>query len=292
MRGLNKIAWLLLTVISTGSVLAQPGIELVEVAAGFDRPLGLVPPGDGSGRLFVVEQGGRIKILDRGTELAEPFLDLSGSVSCCDERGLLGLAFHPDYASDGLFFVNYTDLAGDTVVSRFSVSSADANRADTGSETGILSFDQPFGNHNGGHLAFGPDGYLYVSSGDGGSGGDPQNNGQSLDTLLGKILRVDVDGSPVAIPPDNPFVNDPNARPEIWAYGLRNPWRFSFDRDTGDLFIGDVGQNAREEIDLQPGSSPGGENYGWRRMEGSRCFNPSSGCDNGELVLPIAEYGR
>ena len=266
--------------------LAADAIELELLAGGLDRPLGLIDAGDGSGRLFIVEQVGSIRIHDNGEVLSTPFLDLSSRVSCCNERGLLGLAFHPDYAQNDFFFVNYTDASGRTVVSRFSVS-GDPNRADAGSEVEVLSFDQPFSNHNGGHLAFGPDGYLYIATGDGGSGGDPQNNGQQLDTLLGKILRVDVDGLPLAIPPDNPFVGDTTARDEIWAYGLRNPWRFSFDRRTGDLFIADVGQDRREEIDLQPSGSPGGQNYGWRRMEGSICFQPASGCTDGSLVLPI-----
>ncbi len=283
--------WLALLCLATvGVARAQGAIELEEVVSGLDQPLGLVAPGDGSERLFIVEQAGRVLVLEDRAVREVPFLDLSSSVRCCDERGLLGLAFHPDYESNGLFFVNYTDRAGDTVVSRFSVSSADPNRADIDSEIALLTFDQPFANHNGGHIAFGPDGYLYIASGDGGSGGDPQNNAQSLDNLLGKILRIDVDGSPVAIPPDNPFVNDSSARAEIWAFGLRNPWRFGFDRETGDLFIGDVGQNAVEEIDLQPAGSPGGENYGWRRMEGSSCFNPSNSCDTGDLVTPILEY--
>ncbi len=255
-------------------------------------PLGVTHAGDGSGRLFILEQGGRVRIFDDGEILPTPFLDLSSQVSCCGERGLLGLAFHPRYERNGRLFVNYTSGAGGaTVVSELTVS-ADPNVADASSERELLRFAQPFSNHNGGHLAFGPDGDLYIASGDGGDGGDPQNNGQDRDSLLGKLLRIDVDtGTPFAIPGDNPFAAGGGA-PEIWAFGLRNPWRFSFDRRTGDLYIGDVGQNAVEEIDFQPASSNGGENYGWRRMEGTRCFNPSSGCDDGSLVLPILEYSH
>ncbi len=266
-------------------------LELEEVASGLARPVALTHAGDGSGRRFVVLQEGRIVIHDEDGTGATPFLDISDRVSCCGERGLLGLAFHPRYRDNGFFFVNYTDPGGDTRVSRFSVGN-DPDRADPGSETEVLAFGQPFGNHNGGDLAFGPDGFLYIASGDGGSGGDPQNNGQALDTRLGKILRVDVDGLPFAIPPANPFAGQGGALEEIWAYGLRNPWRMSFDRQTGDLFIGDVGQGAREEVNFQPAASDGGENYGWRRMEGTACFNPSSGCNDGSLTLPVLEYGH
>ncbi len=274
-----------------GAATAQGSVTLEPVASGLDRPVGVVSAEDGSGRLFLVEQGGRIKVLNRGNVRSEPFLDLTGKVSCCRERGLLGLAFHPGYADNGFFFVNYTDLSGDSVVARFRVS-ADPNRADPGSERRVLGFDQPFANHNGGHLAFGPDGYLYIATGDGGSGGDPQNNAQNLSNLLGKLLRVDVDRLPAAIPPDNPFLAESGARPEIWAYGLRNPWRFSFDRETGDLFVADVGQRTVEEVNRQLARSRGGENYGWRRMEGSRCFQPPTGCNTSRLELPILEYSH
>ncbi len=290
---LNGLAFsliLFLLAACSSTAHSQDTVELDLVAGGLNRPLGLVDAEDGSARLFVIEQGGRVRVILDGAVLAQPFLDLSNAVSCCGERGLLGLAFHPSYATNGFFFVNYTADNGDTVVSRFTVSAGDLNHADPDSEIEILRLDQPFSNHNGGHLAFGPDGYLYVATGDGGSGGDPQNNGQDLGTLLGKILRLDVDDGSAAIPPDNPFVSTPNARGEIWAYGLRNPWRFSFDRKTGDLFIGDVGQNQIEEIDFQPAASDGGENYGWRLKEGSRCFSPSSGCDDGSLTDPILEY--
>jgi glucose/arabinose dehydrogenase len=197
------------------------------------------------------------------------------------EQGLLGLAFHPRFEVNGFLYVNYTDLNGDTIIARYTVSS-DPNLADPASEVVLLNIAQPFVNHNGGQLAFGPDDFLYIASGD---GGDPLNNAQNLGTLLGKLLRIDVDtGSPFGIPATNPFGN------EIWSYGLRNPWRFSFDRLTGDLFIGDVGQNEREEVNLQPASSPGGENYGWRLMEGSLCFNPPTACNDGTLTLPIIDY--
>jgi hypothetical protein len=210
--------------------------------------------GEGSGRLFVVEQAGRIRIIQNGELLPDSFLDIEPLVnSRGNEQGLLGLAFHPDYANNGLFFVNYTDVNGDTVVARYSVSADDPDRADPASAKIILQVDQPFANHNGGDLVFGPDGYLYIGLGDGGSAGDPQGNGQNLTALLGKMLRIDVDnGDPYAIPPDNPFLGRSEVRPEIWAYGLRNPWRYSFDRATGDLYIADVGQNALEEINFQP----------------------------------------
>src|SRR5918998_877978 len=248
------------------------GLELV--ADGFDQPVQVVDPGDGSRRLFVVEQPGRIRIIHDGQVVPEPFLDITDLVGCCGERGLLGLAFHPDYAKTGDLFVNYTDHNGDTVVARYQVSTADPNRADPASAETILAVDQPAANHNGGLLLFGPkDGHLYIGLGDGG-GGNGQN-GQDLSTLLGKILRIDVKGTsadaPYGIPPDNPFVDQPEARPEIWVLGVRNPWRFSFDRVTGDLWIGDVGSATYEEVNYQPAASPGGENYGWDLMEGTVC---------------------
>ena len=267
-------------------------LVLETVVSGLSNPLYVTHAGDGSGRLFIVLQGGRIRIHDGTSLLAVPFLDISSRVSATGEQGLLGLAFHPDYANNGFFYVNYTDLAGDTVISRFSVS-ANPDTADAGSEEVVLQIVQPFTNHNAGQLSFGPNGYLYIGSGDGGSSGDPQNRAQDLSSLLGKLLRIDVDaGSPYAIPADNPFVGNPAAADEIWAYGLRNPWRFSFDRSSGDLFIGDVGQDAWEEVDFQPFSSTGGENYGWRLMEGTQCFNPPFNCNDGSLTLPIIEYGR
>jgi glucose/arabinose dehydrogenase len=266
------------------------GLDLV--ADGFDQPVQVVDAGDGSGRLFVVEQSGRISIVHDGQVLPEPFLDLSDLVGCCGERGLLSVAFHPDYADNGDVFVDYTDTNGDTVVARYQVSATDPNRADPASAEVILSVDQPAANHNGGLLLFGPqDGYLYIGFGDGG-GGNGQN-GQDLSTLLGKILRIDVDspsGSlPYSIPSDNPFVDQPGARPEIWALGLRNPWRLSFDRVTGDLWIGDVGSATYEEVNYQPAASPGGENYGWDLMEGHEC-RAEAGCD--EFVAPVSGFDR
>lgn len=264
-------------------------LTLEEVATGLERPVSIVNAGDGSGRLFIVLQEGRVLVHDGTRLLPAPFLDISPLVSCCRERGLLDIAFHPSYADNGLVFVSYTETSGDSVIARYKVS-ADPNRADPGSAEVLLSVAQPYGNHNGGQIRFGPDGYLYIGFGDGGSGGDPGNRAQNRRELLGKMLRIDIDrDSGYAIPPDNPFVGDAATRDEIWALGLRNPWRFSFDRRTGDLFIGDVGQNRREEIDFQAADSPGGENYGWRLMEGSACYNPKVGCNDGTLVLPVLE---
>ena len=233
-----------------------------------------------------------LRIYDGTQLLPTPFLDVSGLVTSGGERGLLGLAFHPNYTGNGYFFVNYTDSAGDTVVARYTVS-ANPNVADAGSAVIALRVDQPFANHNGGQLQFGPDGYLYVGTGDGGAANDPLGAGQRLDILLGKILRLDVDFNPgaYAIPADNPFVTNPAALDEIWAYGLRNPWRFSFDRLTGDLFIADVGQNLWEEVNFQPANSAGGLNYGWNIMEATHCFLAES-CDTRRAVLPIFEYGH
>ena len=271
-----------------------PGdLVLQQVDVGYIDPVVVTGAGDGSGRLFVVEQQGQILIVGGGA-----FLDISSLVdSSGNEQGLLGLAFHPDFESNGFFFVNYThDPVGSgpdvTRVSRFEVSAGDPDIADPSSETIILEIEQPAWNHNGGDLHFGPDGYLYIATGDGGGGRDQFQNAQNLGSLLGKLLRIDVDGAgPYEIPPDNPFVGQGNALDEIWAYGLRNPWRFSFDRFTGDLFIGDVGQTQVEEIDLQRASSAGGENYGWNCMEGDVTvnFNP---CDGTPLTAPILVYNH
>lgn len=269
---------------------AQTGVDLELFAGGISRPTSITHAGDGSGRLFITQQDGTIVIHDGAQVLPQPFLDITALVSCCGERGLLSVAFHPDYAGNGLFYVDYTDLAGDTVIARYSVS-ADPDIANPGADLVVLSVPQPAGNHNGGQLQFGPDGFLYIALGDGGTAPGPGNPAQDLGEHLGKILRVDVDGgTPFAVPPDNPFVGVPGARPAIWAYGLRNPWRFSFDRQTGDLFIADVGQNELEEVDIQPALSPGGENYGWSLMEGSQCFDPPAGCNDGSLTLPAIEY--
>ncbi len=274
-----------------GLASAAP-VNLRPVVEGLVNPVVVAHAGDGSGRLFIVQQGGEILVFDGVQLLSTPFLDLSSSVSSGSEQGLLGLAFHPNYETNGFFFVNYTDLAGDTHIVRFTVS-ADPNVANPASAAPILFVDQPFANHNGGQLAFGPDGKLWIGLGDGGSAGDPGNRAQSGNTLLGKILRIDVDqGLPYTIPADNPFLADALVRDEIWAIGLRNPWRFSFDRLLGDLLIADVGQNNWEEVNFEPATSRGGRNYGWRRMEGNHCFNPTSNCNDGTLVLPVLEYSH
>ncbi|MBT8207243.1 MAG: hypothetical protein HKN07_10490 [Acidimicrobiia bacterium] len=257
---------------------------LIEHQSGFSTPILLTAPTDDD-RLFIVEKGGRIEIVAYGSVLPVPFLDLSASVSNGSEQGLLGLAFHPDYAVNGKFYVSYTDLAGDSRVVEYKVSS-DPNVADASTAKVVLTVDQPATNHNGGMIAFGPDRLLYVGLGDGGGGGDPFGNGQRTDTLLGAILRINIDTTgPYVIPADNPFSN------EVWAYGLRNPWRFSFDSATGDLYIGDVGQNAWEEITTSA-AGVAGVNHGWNVMEGNHCYSPSVGCSTAGLNLPAAEYGH
>lgn len=263
----------------------------------FTRPVDFQHSGDNTNRLFVVEQRGVISVFqnDATTSDKTVFLDISEQVDDeGNEEGLLGLAFHPDYETNGYFYVNYTAGNPDrSVISRFQVSPDGPEQADEASEQEILSFDQPYGNHNGGQVSFGPDGYLYIAVGDGGSGGDPENNGQDRTTLLGNILRIDVDnqedGNNYAIPQDNPFAgNNEGYREEIYAWGLRNPWRFSFDSGNGRLWTGDVGQNAYEEINI----IEKGKNYGWNIMEATHCYEPSSGCDQSGLELPIWEYDR
>lgn len=295
--------------------IVWPTITLNEVITGLSQPLHITHAGDGSGRMFIVEKGGRIKIY-LGSSYQGTFLDIHTKVSNTSEQGLLSVAFPPEYESKGFFYVDYTNLAGDTVIARYQVSS-DPNVADSASEEILLTIDQPYANHNGGQMAFGPDGYLYIGMGDGGSGGDPGNRAQNPADLLGKILRIDVgrastpippagsiraffpvvfkggEISPYSIPPDNPFINTPGYRPEIWALGLRNPWRFSFDRTTGDLYIADVGQDTWEEVDFQPAGDTGGRNYGWRILEGAHCYNPSSGCvPPPGYVAPAFEYSH
>jgi uncharacterized repeat protein (TIGR01451 family) len=267
-------------------------ITLTRHVTGFDNPVHITHAGDGSQRLFVVEQEGRIRIVKNQTLLSIPFLDISARVSCCGERGLLSVAFPPNYANKGHFYVNYTNNDGNTVIARYRVTS-DPDVANLNSEEILLTIEQPFANHNGGQIAFGPDGYLYIGMGDGGSVGDPQGNGQRPETLLGKLLRIDVESgvTPYAVPTNNPFVQSQFYRGEIWALGLRNPWRFSFDRQTGDLYLGDVGQGSHEEINFQSRASFGGENYGWNIMEGKHCFNSNS-CNQTGLVLPIVEYSH
>jgi glucose/arabinose dehydrogenase len=244
------------------------------------------PPGDA--RLFVVEKGGTIRIVENGSQLPTPFLDVSGLISTGGEQGLLGLAFEPTYATSGRFYVDYTDPLGGTVVARYTVSAGDPDVADASSGEVVLTYAHTLGNHNGGMLAFGPDGMLYISAGDGGD----QSEGQTLDDLLGAVLRIDVSGaSGYAIPADNPFAGG-GGLPEIWSYGLRNPWRMSFDRQTGDLYIGDVGQSNREEIDVATAATGTGRgaNFGWNVMEGTACNAPPVGCSSAGLTLPVLEY--
>ncbi len=312
-----------------GTLPSDPTIQLVKIADGFADPVAVAAPPDDSGRLFVVERFGRIRIIDaEGSLLDEPFLDLTAEVQAADqEQGLLGLAFHPDYADNGRFFVDYTDFEtnGDTFVMEFSVSADNPNKADSRSGQLILAVDQPFVKHNAGTIHFGPDGYLYVALGDGGRPGDPMDNAQSRFSLLGKILRIEIDAGgrrarkrapgnkPYAIPSDNPFAavgrNDnpslngslpgqpvppslPAVRAEIWAYGLRNPWQFAFDPKTGDLYIPDVGHETWEELNFQPADAGGGQNYGWDFLEGTHCFPASmTECPRSQVgVLPVAEY--
>lgn len=265
------------------------GVRLQLFADGLKSPLYVTAP-VGDSRVFIVEQPGHIRIVKEGNLRTRPFLDITDRVKSGGERGLLSVAFHPDYAVNGFFYVNYTDLRGDTHVERYSVT-RDADVADPGSGKLILKVEQPFANHNGGHIQFGPDGMLYIAMGDGGSGGDPQGNGQNRSTLLGDLLRIDVDhGDPYAIPPDNPFVKEKEMRGEIWAWGLRNPWRFAFDRAAGLIYIADVGQNKYEEIDVTD-ATRGGLNYGWNVMEGRHCYNAAV-CLSDGMVLPVLEYGH
>jgi glucose/arabinose dehydrogenase len=269
-----------------------PAYQWVPLATGLNQPTDLQEAPDGSGRMMVLEQAGVIRVVDKtGALQAEPYLDIRDRVGTNgSERGLLGLAFHPKFQQNGFFYVNYTDKNGDTHIARFTASSGAAG-VDPGTEKLILFVKQPFPNHNGGGLVFGPDQYLYIGLGDGGSGGDPRNNGQSLNTHLGKILRIDVNsGDPYGIPPNNPFAKG-GGLPEIWAYGLRNPWRFSFDTANGDLYIADVGQNAWEEIDYIAKGSPAGLNFGWRFREGANPFagNPPAGLN---LVDPVWQYSH
>ncbi len=270
-------------------------VEL-QVVTDVPRPVAIAAPDDGSGRLFVVDQGGRIWLVRDGRRAETPFLDIEDRVTAGGEQGLLGLAFHRAFPADPRFFVYYTDRDGRQVVSEWRIPSASADQADRDSEAVLLRMDDFAPNHNGGALAFGPDGYLYISTGDGGGGGDPRGNGQKLDTLLGKILRIDVDasgdGRPYAIPADNPFIDRAGAQAEIWVTGLRNPWRISFDRATGDLWIGDVGQGSFEEIDVVRAGSGGGQNFGWNTTEGFHCYPSGDPCAPEGLTPPVTEYGH
>lgn len=292
MRHLYLSAVIFIYTFHVPSPLRAQSFDLTTFATGFNAPLNIQHAQDE--RLFVVEQGGRIKIINPdGTVETTPFLNLSGSISSGGERGLLGLAFHPNYPDNGYFFVNYTNPNGNTQISRFSVDPLNPNLADPSSELGLLTIVQPYANHNGGCIAFGPDGYLYIGMGDGGSGGDPQNYAQNNSSLLGKLLRIDVDNPSgnlnYSIPEDNPFFGSTTEAQEIWAYGLRNPWKFSFDRETGDLWIADVGQNAYEEINKVAYTEPG-INYGWRCYEGDQSYNTSNCPDPSGMEFPIAVY--
>lgn len=285
---------LLLSATPEAAASPPPPVSLREVASGLSLPLEIAHAGDGSGRLFIVEQGGAIRIVSNGAVLPAPFLDISSRVLAGPERGLLGVAFHPQYASNRRFFVFYTRVPdGALQLSSFVASAANGDVADPASELSVFTIPHPAEHHNGGRIAFGPDGYLYASLGDGDSAPDVNMTAQDLTSLLGKVLRLDVSGTAgYSIPPDNPvYAGTPGARREIWAYGLRNPWKFSFDRGTGDLYIGDVGQRAREEVDHMPQGSAG-LNFGWPVFEGSACFSPPSGCTLASHTPPILEYGR
>ncbi len=280
----------------TAAAARQPApvvVTLVEIADGFERPVGIAAAGDGGGRLFVVEQRGRVRVVEDGRVAPTPFVDLSDRVgSAGNEQGLLGVAFAPDFASSGRLYVDYTDHVGDTVISRLTASPPTADVVGAASEEVLLTIAQPYSNHNGGQLAFGPDGMLWIGTGDGGSAGDPQGYSQNPGTLLGKLLRLDV-SAPVgyAVPADNPFVNEPAARGEIWALGVRNPWRFSFDRARGDLYVADVGQSRFEEVTVIEATDAGGRNLGWNVMEGFECFEADQ-CDRTGLTLPAAVYSH
>jgi glucose/arabinose dehydrogenase len=265
--------------------------NLQPLVQGLNQPVQLVDPDDGSGRMFIVQKSGQILIFKDGAVSDTPYLDISSQVSGDSEQGLLSMAPHPDFGKSGRFYIDYTDTAGDTQIEEWSVSTDNADTADPATAKTILSVDQPFPNHNGGLLLFGPDGYLYIGLGDGGSQGDPNGNGQNQGVLLGKILRINIDNSegdlPYSIPKDNPFAGSKDARSEIWAYGLRNPWRFSFDRETGDLYIGDVGQGEYEEADFA--GQQGGLNFGWNITEGTSCYAQAD-CDQSGITLPFFTY--
>lgn len=280
----------------SGTTEPPPGnlettLALEVVASGLNQPIDLNAP-TGDARLFVVEQVGRVRIVENGQLLTTPFLDITSDVACCGEEGLFSIAFHPNYESNGYFYVSYTHDNGDSRLDRFTVST-DANVADPNSRLQILAIAQPFSNHNGGQIAFGTDEMLYLSLGDGGSGNDPLDSGQNPDTWLGSILRLDVDGgSPYGIPSDNPFATNGNGAPEVWAFGLRNPWRFSFDRVAGVIYIADVGQGAWEEVNVQD-ASLAAVNYGWKIMEGAHCRpGGPTNCNQNGLTLPAIEYAN
>lgn len=289
---MKKLLSTLLIIVTTCAQAQEVNLELFQ--NGFNNPVDIQNAGDE--RLFVVEQAGIIKILNPdATVNPTPFLNITSLISSGGERGLLGLAFHPDYVNNGYFFVYYTNTTGDTQVARYTVDAIDSNLADPTTAVLIIDVDQPYSNHNGGCIQFGADGFLYIGLGDGGSGGDPQNRSQNLETLLGKILRIDIDttdgSNNYSIPSDNPFVDDSNALDEIWAYGVRNPWRFSFDSESDEIWIADVGQGAIEEIN-RAALDAAGLNYGWRCYEGSQTYNTSGCPDPSELTFPVAEYSH
>lgn len=270
-----------------------PAVQLARVASGLTRPTYVTNAADGSGRLFVLEKKGTIRVIKDGQLAASPFLDITALVeSGGNEQGLLGLAFHPHFSENGRFFVTYTAKDGANTLAAYVANGA-RTAGEPASARVLFAIPDKRSNHNGGMVAFGPDGYLYFGTGDGGGSGDPDRNGQNLNALLGKILRVDVDQGPAyGVPGDNPFVGRQGVRPEVWAYGLRNPWRFSFDRQTGDLWIADVGQNKWEEVDFQPAQDKGGANYGWNVVEGTHCFQPATGCPADGVTMPVYEYSH
>ena len=270
----------------------EKNMSSVLIADGYKKPVFITSYPNNAKLLYIVEQAGLIKIINDGKKLSRPFFDINKRVvnpnRPGDERGLLGFAFHPNHTNNGKFYINYMDNDGNTIVSEFSTNSE--LRANHKSERIILKLTQPYGNHNGGDIQFGPDGYLYISIGDGGKAGDPLNAGQDLSSLFGKIIRIDIEQKPYGIPKSNPFFGQKDKREEIWAWGLRNVWRFSFDKQTGDKYLADVGQNKWEEVNFEPASSKGGLNYGWRIMEANHCYDPKENCPTEGLIKPIIEY--
>ena len=270
----------------------EKNLSSVLIADGYKKPVFITSSPNNAKLLYIVEQAGLIKIINDGKKLSRPFFDINKRVvnpnRPGDERGLLGFAFHPNHTNNGKFYINYMDNDGNTIISEFSTNSE--LRANHKSERIILKLKQPYGNHNGGDIQFGPDGYLYISIGDGGKAGDPLNAGQDLSSLFGKIIRIDIEQEPYGIPKSNPFFGQKDKREEIWAWGLRNVWRFSFDKQTGDKYLADVGQNKWEEVNFEPASSKGGLNYGWRIMEANHCYDPKENCPTEGLIKPIIEY--
>ena len=270
----------------------EKNLSSVLIADGYKKPVFITSYPNNAKLLYIVEQAGLIKLINDGKKLSRPFFDINKRVvnpnRPGDERGLLGFAFHPNHTNNGKFYINYMDNDGNTIISEFSTNSE--LRANHKSERIILKLKQPYGNHNGGDIQFGPDGYLYISIGDGGKAGDPLNAGQDLSSLFGKIIRIDIEQEPYGIPKSNPFFGQKDKREEIWAWGLRNVWRFSFDKQTGDKYLADVGQNKWEEVNFEPASSEGGLNYGWRIMEANHCYDPKENCPTEGLIKPIIEY--